>query len=131
MPQFIVNENFQFASGIKRVDEIVTVSDAFVKAEMAKGKKEFKSKGFGKKAVPKIEERWLSGLLNHCDPYDDAAEKLVNEPKRAEPPSDDEVAERVAAIKGEFDAIGAAFDNRWKLDRLEKELVKAKKERGM
>lgn len=36
----------------------------------------------------------------------------------------------IEAIRAEFDALGAAYDKRWKIGRLKDELIKAKKEKG-
>ena len=38
--------------------------------------------------------------------------------------------DEIERIRAEFDAIGAAYDKRWKIGRLKDELIKAKKEKG-
>jgi hypothetical protein len=115
---FIVNDNFQFGGGIKRGDSVITVSESFVKAQMELGKH------------PKT-KKWLSGVLNHCEPADDFTAELIGMPKKVKEAGPEEIAEKLAAIKKEMDDMGAAYDRRWKLARFEIELVKAKKERGL
>jgi len=40
-------------------------------------------------------------------------------------------ADQLTALREEMKAIGAAFDNRWKLPRMKTALIEAKKERGL
>jgi len=115
---FIVNDNFPMGGKMKRMDDVITVSAEFVKSEMEKGKHEKTGK-------------WLSGLLNHCDPCDDFTAELMGAEKKVLPAGPEELGERIGAIQKEMDAMGAAYDRRWKLPRYEAELVKAKKERGL
>lgn len=103
---------------MKRPDTEITVSEETVKNEMAKGKH------------PKT-GNWISGLLNHCDPMDDFTAKLIGGEKRPDEKTEDEIGQEVAAIKKEMDDLGIPYDNRWKLARLQAELLKGKKERGL
>lgn len=41
-----------------------------------------------------------------------------------------ESQDELESVRAEFDAIGAAYDKRWKIGRLKDELIKAKKEKG-
>lgn len=113
MPKFIVNETFQFMGDIRQAGSVLTISKVDLEKELALGKH------------PK-NGKYLSGLLNHCEPEDDAAVETV---ANAEPV--DEEADRIVVIQAEMDKMGAAYDRRWQLPRLENELVKAKKIRGL
>lgn len=123
MPKFIVNNTFQFGGDIRQAGSVLTISKADLEKELAKGKH------------PK-RGTWLSGLLNHCEPEDDAAAELIAgeiAEEESEKPEDDAAAEadvRLAEIREEMDKMGAAWDRRWKLPRMENELVMAKKVRG-
>jgi len=121
MTQFIVNDTFQFGGDIRQAGSVLTISKADLEKELAKGKH------------PK-RGTWLSGLLNHCEPEDDAAAEMVAGEIATEKKSDEEIADEDAAriddVRAEMDAMGAAWDRRWKLPRLENELVMAKKVRG-
>jgi len=122
-----VRENFQwrgrvYRAGDKPEDAVLEISKADFLAEMELGKHE-------------TSKRWLSPLLNHCNPGDDEAEDLLGgtakgkKADEAEEKKADE-ADAIAAIYAEFDTIGKAYDRRWQLKRLHDELVKAKKEVG-
>ena len=115
--EFWVNETFQFGSGVKRIDSIISVSDLFVKSEMAKGKHK--------------NGKWLSSLLNHCTPNDDYTAEILCTERRPSEVAEDESAEIIGQIKKEMDLIGAGYDNRWSVKRFQTELIKAKKERGL
>lgn len=113
MQKFIVTETFQFGGDIRKAGSILTISKDDLEKELALGKH------------PK-NGKYLSGLLNHCEPEDDATAETVAD---AEP--GDEEAVRMAFIQAEMDKMGAAYDRRWQLPRMENELVKAKKTRGL
>jgi hypothetical protein len=115
---FMVAENFQMGAGAKRVGDIITVSEGFVEQQIKLGKH------------PKT-KKWMSSVLNHCDPVDDFTAELVGVEKKAKEAGPEEIEERISAIQKEFDEIKVAFDRRWKLPRYELELMKAKKERGL
>lgn len=121
MPKFIVNDTFQFGGDIRQAGSVLTISKADLENELAKGKH------------PK-RGTWLSGLLNHCEPEDDAAaEQISGEIAEEEKLEDAAAAEqdvRLAEVRAEMDKMGAAWDRRWKLSRMENELVMAKKVRG-
>lgn len=78
-------------------------------------------------------KRPMSGLLNHCIPFNDAAKALVNGVPgvrtEIEEPKIDEKAE-VEKLRKEFDALGKAYFRGWSYARLKKELIKVKKETG-
>ena len=124
MPVFIANDVFQWNGKVRRQDEEITVNSATVKDEIEKGRHK--------------NGKFLSGLLNHCSPGDDATEELIAEavesgtfnPKR-EQPDDEAIAVRAAEIRKEMDLIGAAYDNRWGIKKLEQALIMAQKERGV
>lgn len=124
--KFIVNETFQYGAGVKRTDEIIELSVDLVKIAMAKGKITRIDKKTGKTT-----EKWASGLLNHCSPIDDFTAELVGKEKVELEASETEEAERVALIKKELTALDVPYDGRWKLKKLETELIRAKKERGL
>ncbi len=115
--KLIAKENFQFGSGVKRMDDIITVSDSFLKKEMEKGKHP-------------LTKNYISAVLNHCDPLDDETAKFLGVEKKQAPAGPDEEAERIGEIRKEMDEMGAAYDKRWKLERLENELIKARKNRA-
>lgn len=117
MSEFYVKESFQFGAGIRRAGTTIEVSDIYVEAEKAKGRHK--------------NGKWLSPLLNHCLPDDDATAVLLGEEKKPEDVAEDEAVERISQIKKELESMGATFDNRWNLKRFEAELVKAKKIRGI
>ena len=123
--QFQVTETFQFRGEVRRAGAILEITEADVKAEVAKGKGEGRKK-----------DRYISGLLNHCVPADDATAALVSKltGKKAEVAKEEEAEtapeDEIEEIRKEFDEIGAAYDPRWKIARLKTELLKSKKERG-
>ena len=114
MPRFIVNDTFQFGGEIRQAGAVLTISKADLELELAKGKH------------PK-RGTWLSGLLNHCEPEDDAAAEQISDEIAEEKPEGDA---RLTEVRAEMDKMGAAWDRRWKLPRMENELVMAKKVRG-
>ena len=129
MPKFFVNEAFQFKGQVIREGTILTVTESDVKREADRGYHE-------QKAAKNI-ERHLSGLITHCAPADDATAKQLSKAlgKEVQGPeeevdAEEETANAVEAIQAEFDKIGAAYDKRWNLSKLENELRKAKKLRG-
>jgi hypothetical protein len=129
--EFIVNENFQLgnASG-KKAGLILEVSESIVDEEMKKG-------------YHADSKKPISGLLNHCSPYNDAAKKKLkdfnikpyaepDENAEEEEKKDNEVKkkEEIERLRKEFDKLGAAYDPNWQGKRLAKELEKAKREKG-
>ena len=121
MPQFIVNDTFQFMGDVRKSGSVLTISKADLAAEVAKGKHPTRG-------------TWLSGLLNHCSPEDDSAAAALGVPIDSDDDGADDADEealRTATVRAEMDEMGAAYDRRWKLPRLENELVKAKKVRGL
>ena len=105
---YIVKSSFVFNGRLWKAGSVIVVSGDDLQAEKSKGSHE-------KTGKP------ISGLLNHC-----YAEDEEEDAKEVEPTS-----EMLEAVRDEFQKIGAAFDRRWKLDRLKNELIKAKKERGL
>jgi len=75
----------------------------------------------------------MSGLLNHCIPFNTAAKALVSGVPgvrtEMEEPKIDEKAE-IEKLRKEFDALGKAYFRGWSYARLKKELIKVKKETG-
>ncbi len=126
MPKFHVDKTFQFGGDIRQAGSILTISKADLEKEIARGRKDVKQPDGSVKQTGK----WLSGLLNHCSPEDDGAAATVAETVAEDEPGDEEAA-RIATIRAEMDEMGAAWDRRWKLPKLENELVKAKKVRGL
>jgi hypothetical protein len=129
MPKFIVIDTFLFGGSIRRAGALLTISKADLEAEKAKGKKKIK-KADGSLVETKT---WLSGILNHCEPEDDAAAEVLSvklDPKKTEEDIASETQDRIDEIYKEMDELGIAYDRRWKLPKLENELVKAKKIRG-
>jgi len=110
MPKFIVNKTFQFAGDIRQAGSVLIISKADLEREKALGKHPTNGK-------------YLSGLLNHCESDDDEIEPEVEKI--------DEETDRIAEIRAEMDEMGASYDRRWKLSRIENELVMAKKKRGI
>lgn len=120
MPVFTVNRTFQYEGAVRRELTELTITKEMLDAEIAKGKHPDNGK-------------LLSGLLNHSSPADEATAALVKDlcVKETEAGfSDEDKAERMEKIKGDFDALGKAYHPGWTLGRLEKELAKAKKEVG-
>ncbi len=126
MAKLIVSENFTHKDVLYRAGAILTVDNAELKSEIDKG------------FHPKREGRYLSGLMTHCTPADDATAAFISKVTGKEVAAAGEgeedaaaVMEEIASLRKEFDAMGAAFDNRWGVPRLKNELIKAKKMRGV
>ncbi|MCK5608529.1 hypothetical protein KAR91_41995 [Candidatus Pacearchaeota archaeon] len=127
MAKFIVNENFQFGGSLRRTGAILEVDDFAVVAEIAKGKK---PKGEANAGNP------LSGLLNHCSPVDEHTVALLDgkvKPKKDALTAQKEEFEKakdkeIKRLKAEFDKLGKAYNPNWAIDKLQKELKKAKLE---
>lgn len=123
MPKFLVNQAFQHAGRVNRAGLLLIVSADELVAEVAKGKHDKTGK-------------WMSGLLNNCAPADDATADLLAEAtgeKKVVVPeeeSEDSQSEAIEDIRAKFTDIGAAYDNRWGLKKLQMELLKAQKMRG-
>lgn len=121
MPKFIVNTTFEFSGMIRREGSELTVAKEMLQQEIAQGKHPDNG-------------RPLSGLLNHCSPADDTTAELVDGLCIPKPDvvelSEEQKADRLGVIKEEMDAMGAAYHPGWKLTRFEKELIKARKEKG-
>jgi vacuolar-type H+-ATPase subunit I/STV1 len=129
--EFIVNENFQLGNAsAKKAGLILEVSESIVDEEMKKG-------------YHADSKKPISGLLNHCSPYNDAAKnklKSFNVKPYVEPDENAEEEEKKAnevkkkeeieTLRKEFDKLGAAYDPNWQGKRLAKELEKAKREKG-
>lgn len=119
MPEFIVREMCQVGGEIRREGSVLTMGKADVKREIALGKH------------PKS-GKWLSAILNHCEPNDDDTYEMVFG-EAPEEPEDNTAkdAARVEEIRAEMDELGVSWDRRWQLKRLENELVAAKKIKGV
>lgn len=121
MPKFIVKYPFQFGGLVRREESILTIDKSDLEVEMAMGRHPDNGKP-------------ISGLLNHCEPADDATAEFVGDfyvqKDKPAPPTWEEKEAELAAIRKEFDDIGAAYHPGWTTGRLKKELIRAKKERG-
>jgi len=121
MPKFIVVDDFKFNGAVRRSGSVLSIVEDDLKNEIAKGKH------------PKS-KKYLSGLLNHCTPVDAEAEMIlfgnISEKRKSED-IEAETTARMNEIYVEMDAMGAAYDRRWKIARLENELLKAKKIHGV
>lgn len=122
MPKFLVNELFQYGGLIRRDGQIITITEDALKEEAAKGKHEKTGK-------------FLSGLLNHCVPADEKTagliEKLTGVKQEVPEEMDDKDDDEVTPLRKEFDEMGAAYDPRWGVNKLKRELIKEKKLRGL
>lgn len=122
MPKFTANTTFQYANAIRREGSTLTVDKDMLQVEIDMGKHPDTG-------------RPMSGLLNHCSPADEDTTDLVqgfSQPKeQALELCDEEKAARVKEIQAEMDEMGVAYHPAWKLSRMEKELIKAKKEKGL
>jgi hypothetical protein len=112
MPTFVVNQGFLNNGTLYKEGETIKVSIDEVEREKAKG-------NHPKTGKP------ISGLLNHC--IDEDAVVEYKTPFSADAGA---TSEMIESIRAEFTLIGAAFDRRWGLKKLEDELRRAKKERG-
>ena len=123
MAEYIVEKNFQFRGALRATDKMLEVPDQIVVEQVEMGKHEEDS------------EKWLSGLLNHCTPADDHTRDLVAgkvKPRRSpledsEAKAQDEKDKEIASLRGEFDKLGKAYNPRWAVDKLAKELVVARR----
>ena len=117
--EFIVREMCQVGGEIRREGSVLTMGKADVKRELALGKHSKTGK-------------WISDILNHCEPADDETYEMIFGKAPEEPedtPTTD--ADRVEGIRAEMDDLGVSWDRRWQLKRLENELVVAKKLKGV
>ena len=125
MATFIVKENFQFGGSLRRAQASLEVDDFSVLAEKAKGENDETGKP-------------ISGLLNHCKPADEHTEGLLagkikpkKDPVAAQKEQLEDAKEKeIKRLRGEFDKLGKAYNPRWAIDKLAKELKAAKKEAG-
>lgn len=126
MAKFIVDENFQFGGSLRRAQASLEVDDFATLAEQAKGENDETGKP-------------ISGLLNHCTPADEHTEGLLAgtiKPKRDAAAAQKEnlanaKEKEIERLRGEFDKLGKAYNPRWAIDKLGKELKAAKKEAGV
>lgn len=127
--QFFVNESFQFQGQFIRGGGSLSISEDQLKAEITRGKHPTKKK-----------ERWLSGVLTHCSPADDATAAFITKATAGElkpevasdsPAEVKDDPDEIEGLRKEFDDLGAAYDRRWGLEKMRNELLKAKKHRGM
>jgi len=123
--KFSVQSSFIFGGIVRREDAVLTIGEGDLAAEVALG------------VHPKTGKP-MSGILNHCSPENEAADAAIAElkeqgakipPQPVYPDTDEET--RIDEIRAEIEGMGAAYDKRWGLKRLEMELTKAKKARGL
>lgn len=126
MAKFEVEENFQFGGGLRIAGTILEISDTQALTEKGKGKHEDKAK-----------DKWLSGLLNHCSPADGHTKDLLAGKVKPQKEMSDEKAQlevekerEIKRLKAEFDGLGIAYNPKWAVDKLQKELKTAKKRVG-
>ena len=125
MARFIVNENFQFGGALRRTDAELVIDDEMAIAEKKKGINDETGKA-------------ISGLINHCTPADEHTEDILSgkiKPRKDPIASEkdrlkDEKDKEIARLRGVFKKIGKAYDPKWAIDKLGKELKKAIKEVG-
>lgn len=123
--KFLVSRSFIFGDNVRREGSILTIAGDELAAEVEKG------------VHPKT-GRPMSALLNHCEPENEAADEAINT-LRAEgamipeqpkyPPTKED--DGIESMRKEMDDMGAAYDRRWGLKKLQMELTKAKKIRGL
>ena len=125
MAQFFVVESFQFGGSLRRQGAILTVDDFEAVAEQKRGDNDETGKP-------------LSGLINHCRPNDEHTEDLMagkvkpkKDPAAAEKQElADEKQREIKRLREAFKSLGKAFNPKWAIDKLQKELKNAKKEVG-
>jgi len=121
MPKFIVDKGFLFKGIVRREGQTLEVSEDLLLSEMELGKHPDNG-------------RPESGLLNHCYPADDATAELVQgmipEKEKVVKLSPEQIEEAINEIKAKMDDMGRSYRPGWKLDRFQKELIKAQKETG-
>jgi hypothetical protein len=123
MANFIVVNNFQFGGAIRVRDNFLEVPDHRVIEEVELGKHE------------ENEDKWMSGLLNHCSPADQhtkdliagKAKPLLSAAEEIEAKQEEEKQAEIKRLRGEFDKLGKAYNPRWAIDKLQKELVVARR----
>jgi hypothetical protein len=129
--QLHVSDTFLFNGSVYRSGSILTVSESQLAEEIERGVHP------NPKKDPRKVERYLSGVLTHCSPADDATAKFISKatgqevevPEEEEEKKDD--PSELGALHKEFDEMGAAYDKRWGLQKTQNELLKAKKNRGL
>ena len=133
---FIVDDTF-YRDQVYRAGSSITMSEQQVQEEIDLGfHPNPPSKGDKPKTDPKKEGRYLSPILTHCSPADDATAKFISRATGKEvavPEGEDHEQDEaeLASMRAEFDKMGAAYDKRWGLQKTRNELLKAKKNRGL
>lgn len=122
MPQFNVVTAFAFRGSVRKAGLILEINKEDLEQEIDLG-------NHPDTGNP------MSGLLNHCVPIDRETEELVRAggitPQMDEKVSTPEEQElEKESILEEMEKLGAFCNPKWKLIRMQKELVKAKKERA-
>jgi len=106
----------QYGSKIYRDGDVLVFGGEVIPCENCKGTGEVKGA-----MCPKCKGTKRINPPHHFMPIDPDAElKQVVAQQESE-------AEQIETIRKEFDAIGAAYDRRWKLARMKTELIAAKK----
>lgn len=126
MANFVVEENFQFRGALRVRDNYLEVPDQVMVEQVELGKHE-------------DSDKYISGLLNHCSPVDDHTRDLIDgkvKPKISASEAREAEAEvvkkkEIKRLRGEFDKLGKAFNPKWAIDKLQKELKLAKKSAGV
>ena len=120
MPKLLVNDAFKHGGRAYRAGTVIVLPGDELQAEIERGKHG-------------ITGRWISGVLNHCAPADDETARFLSKTTgeevaaAVEEDETDSDADAILAARAEFEEVGAAYDNRWGLKRLQQELIKARK----
>ena len=118
--KFVTLRNCQFQGRVYREGEELNYSSPIVTCEFCSGTGKFKNqmcqkcKGTGRQTPP-----------HHFAPEDSAMVEQANPSKEVSE------AETISAIRKDYDEIGAAYDKRWGVKKLQDNLIAAKKERGL
>ena len=115
--KFRAKVNCQFDNRIYRSGDIIDYNKDIVKCPDCEGKKKidgkpcFRCQGTGRISPPHF--------FTEVNPIAEA---------KAEAEKEESEAEEIEEIRNEMEAIGAAYDRRWKLPKLRDALIAAKKE---
>ena len=125
MAKFLCNRSIQAFGQVYTENTVITLSEDETATEAAKG--------FNPKT-----NKHLSPIFNHCSPIDKEAEEAFaqvfegkEKPKEAEKPEGSDEKVEIARIREELEAIEISYDRRWGVSRLQEELIKSKKKRGL
>ncbi len=118
---FVAKHIFQFDGVIHREGTVINISENDLAQEMAKG-------------IHPRDGKPMSGLLCHGEPDDKTVllmKKIQTVGAEKEIIVEDLAKDRRNEIYKEMEVMGLSFDRRWNNDKLEAELIKAKKLKGL